>query len=79
MNFSQPAKGGLIGVIVHQPETKIPEALYLFLETCNVVVMDYNMHSLGFLYPCLVLEIKASRGEGFLGQQVEINLQMEGI
>lgn len=55
------------------------EPLYLFLETCNVVVVDYDMHALGFLYPCLVLEIKASGGEGFLGQQVEINLQMEGI
>lgn len=51
------------------------EALYLLLKTCDIIVVNYNIHSLGFLHPCLVLEVQSSCWKCCLGKQVEIHLQ----
>lgn len=73
--ISQSAERGLWGMIIHQPEAIFLEAFYLLLETCDVIIMDYNLHSFSFLYPCLVFEVQSSSWKCCLRQQVEIHLQ----
>lgn len=51
------AKRGFRAIIIHQPETIITETFCLLLKTNNIVIMNNNMHSLGFLHPSLVSKV----------------------
>lgn len=62
-------------MIINQPKAIILEALDLLFKAGDVIIMNYDVHSLGLLHPCLVLEVQSSCWECCLRKQVEIHLQ----
>lgn len=53
-------KRGLVAVVIHQPQPIVSKAFDFLLKACNVVIVDDDVHPLGFFHPCFVLEIQPS-------------------
>lgn len=51
-------------MIIYQPKPVLAEPLYFLLKSNNVVVVNYNMLILRFLYPRFILEVQTARRKG---------------